>query len=219
MKAPILVTGCARSGTSLVAGVLHLGGAWVGNYVGAHPLNPKGFFENRFIREQIVKPYLRDLGVDPLCQRDLPDAESLTPVPGWRDRVVEAIRSQNYEDGPWLYKGAKMCLMWPVWHAAFPDAQWVIVRRKTDDIIESCIRCSFMRGRKDREGWRDWVQIHLECFGAMKAAGLDTREIWPHNAVRGDLSGLEDLTRALGLTWREADVRAFILPEAWQSKE
>ena len=47
MEDPILVSGCARSGTSLVAQILHVCGAWKGETVAPDPAsNPDGFFEH-----------------------------------------------------------------------------------------------------------------------------------------------------------------------------
>ncbi len=43
---PIIVTGCARSGTSLTAGVLHLCGAWIGKCTGPTAYKKRGQFEN-----------------------------------------------------------------------------------------------------------------------------------------------------------------------------
>lgn len=67
-KSPILITGCARSGTSMVAGVINMCGAFGGSMSGPNHNNAKGMFENARVRNNIVKPYLRQLHVDPLGQ-------------------------------------------------------------------------------------------------------------------------------------------------------
>ena len=68
---PIIITGCARSGTSLIAGTMHLCGAWVGNVTGPTSWNRKGQFENEFIRDRLVKPYLKSINMDPMGQDPL----------------------------------------------------------------------------------------------------------------------------------------------------
>jgi hypothetical protein len=46
-----VVLGCPRSGTSLAAGLLHRLGVCMGEHlVGPHPMNPRGFYEDRHIQ-------------------------------------------------------------------------------------------------------------------------------------------------------------------------
>ena len=145
MKPPILITGCARSGTSLIAGIINICGAFGGIMSGPNSNNAKGMFENVNIRNGIVKKYYQSIGVDKLGQYPLPDINNLPIPPDWKEKVENVMLNDGYKDGLWMYKGAKMCQHWPVWNNAFPDAKWVIVRRKTPDIINSCIRTNFMR--------------------------------------------------------------------------
>ena len=58
---PLLITGAPRSGTSLIAGLLHQMGMWTGHTVEGAPTNPRGFFENWGIREMIIKRQLAQL--------------------------------------------------------------------------------------------------------------------------------------------------------------
>ena len=73
MKDPILVTGCARSGTSMAAGVINICGAYGGEMVGANRFNEKGMFENFEIRNNILKTYLKKLRVDKMGKYPLPN--------------------------------------------------------------------------------------------------------------------------------------------------
>lgn len=214
---PILVTGCARSGTSLVAGIVNLCGAWGGDMVGPHEYNKRGQFENLVVREKVVKPYLRVLGLDPRCQDPLPDTRLLPIVQDWHELFMYVMVQQGYKSGPLFYKGAKMCLMWPVWQAAFPRAKWVIVRRDDKGIINSCKRTPFMNTFSDDEGWQGWVDHHKECFDEMYNASLDIYEIWVPALVQGDLSEAEEMIEWLGLEWNEEAVKEFISPELWNS--
>ena len=84
---PILVTGLPRSGTSIVAGSLKRCGAWLGRTVGRGHSNPKGFFENRTLREQVNKGILEALGSDPLGVSSLPDSNREVAATG-RGAVV-----------------------------------------------------------------------------------------------------------------------------------
>lgn len=219
---PILVTGAARSGTSMVAGVLHICGAWGGDMSGPTRYNRKGMFENADIRNNIVKPWLVAHGWDRMGQDPLPDIDKIKKMPNLiaqsheiRDKVLGVIASQGYKGGKWFYKGAKMCLMWPVWYLAFPEALWVIVRRKPDDIVQSCMKTSFMRAHQKRSGWLLWVAEHEKRFEEMADARLCIQEVWPQRAVDGDLTEIQQVVNNLGLNWKFGEVQKFITPSLW----
>jgi len=225
----ILVTGAARSGTSMVAGSIHLCGAFGGNMSGPNRWNEKGMFENAHIRQHIVKPYLESISADKLGQYPLPDVNSL-PIPtDWRRRVEQVLIDQGYNSGPVFYKGAKMCLIWPVWHYAFPKAKWVIVRRSTTDIINSCVKTSFMSAfvRKEnqrkvgandeREGWKWWVDQHLARFREMMDAGLNIKVVLTEPMIQGNYEQLYQLIECLGLKWN-SEVLSFIDPKLWRAR-
>ena len=215
MQDPILVTGCARSGTSMTAGVIDLCGAWGGKLTGALPHNRRGQFENSVIRNHIIKPYLRSMNCDPLGQKPLPDVNNLTPFPTLRKQVVDVMKTQDYEGGSWYYKGAKMCLMWPIWAEAFPGAKWIIVRRDDEAIINSCLRTGFMRRYNTIDGWQYWIDQHKKRFQEMHEAGLVIREAWPTKMVQGDFTEMQEIIDWLGLRWNDAGVRDFISPALW----
>ena len=231
MTEPILITGAARSGTSMVAGAIDTCGAFGGNLSGPNRNNRKGMFENARIRNQIVKPYLREIGMDPMCQFPLPDIPSL-PIPNdWRERVENVIKDEGYRgEGSWYYKGAKACLLWPIWHHAFPNAKWIIVRRRTGDIIQSCLKTSFMRAfqreafRKavgvdnEADGWKWWVRRHEERFIEMITEGLNCKMVWPERMVQGDYQQIMETIDWLGLEWK-SEVLSFIDPKLWKSRQ
>ena len=232
MKPPILITGCARSGTSMVAGVINLCGAFGGNMSGPNSNNKKGMFENAYVRTNIVKPFFRDIGADPLGQYPLPDIQNMNVPINWKDRVEEVFRKEGLpdENTPWMYKGAKMCLHWPVWHYAFPDAKWIIVRRKTSDIINSCLRTNFMKAfsrsevqavvgvDNEHDGWLWWVRQHELRFTEMIQAGLNVMQVWPERMVDRNYGQMQDALTWLGLEWNN-EVFDFIEPKLWKARQ
>lgn len=223
MRDPILITGAARSGTSMTAGIINICGAFGGNMSGPNKNNKKGMFENNAIRQTITKPYLKSIDCDPLGQKPLPSSHQIYDVSDdqatrWRNRVQEVFREEGYKDGPYFYKGAKACLFWYMWHKAFPAAQWVIVRREDNDIARSCMQTNFMRAYRDVVGWLKWVETHKKRFSQMKMAGLDVREVWPSKMINGDLSEIENVIKWLGLEYKEELVRSFIEPALWGKK-
>lgn len=218
---PIVITGCARSGTSLTAGVFHICGAFGGEMFGANKNNQKGFFENQVIREQMVKPFLRGMGVDHLGQKPLPTDEHLSMISQeranlWRKSIFETLERQGYKDGPWFYKGAKSCLYWPLWHMAFPEAKWVVVRRPTEKIVASCLRTSFMKAYRDEKGWTGWVNEHIRRFEEMKAKGLNISEIHTEKIIDHSYIEVKKVIDELGLTWNYKKINQFVSPELWE---
>lgn len=217
-QSPTLITGCARSGTSLVAGVIHICGSFAGQTGPGNKYNEKGLFENMKIRT-IDKDYLKSIGMDPKGQNPLPDTSKLTIPTDWKNRIEKSIISDGYQDGPWFYKGARNCLTWPVWHYAFPNAKWVIVRRRSADIAESCLKTSFMNAYSTYEEWIKWVNHHEECFVEMIKAGLNVKMVWPERMVKGDYEQMYELIEWLGLSWKSEEVMKFIEPKLWRSRQ
>lgn len=230
LPSPILITGCARSGTSMIAGIINKCGAFGGDMSGATHNNKRGMFENAKIRNSLVKPYLREIGVDPMGQYPLPDNDNLLIPSNWRRCVEEIMQEQGYEGGPWMYKGAKMCLMWSLWHYAFPDARWIIVRRRTGDIVNSCIRTGFMKAftqqrnckavgaKTAEEGWLWWVRQHEQRFVEMITEGLNCKIIWAHRMVNGDYQQIYEMIEWLGLEWNSG-VLDFVDPLLWHARK
>lgn len=230
LTSPILITGCARSGTSMIAGIINLCGAFGGNMSGPNRNNQKGMFENAKVRETIMKPYLRKINVDPLGQYPLPDVGNLLIPADLRERVEQVMVNEGYVDGKWMYKGAKMCLMWPAWYYAFPDAKWIIVRRRTGDIISSCIKTGFMRAFDKAEmqkavgvdnveaGWLWWVHQHKKRFVEMINEGLNYKIVWPERMVDGDYTQVMEMMEWLGLPWK-SEVLSFMDPLLWKSRQ
>jgi hypothetical protein len=232
MEQPILITGAARSGTSMVAGAINLCGAFGGKMSGANHNhnNKKGMFENAHIRDNIVTPYLRALNVDPKGQFPLPDVYNLKPDDTLRNRVENVFKQQGYKQGRWMYKGAKMALFWPIWASAFPSAKWIIVRRRTGGIVNSCMHTGFMSAfakkfvqkaahvPTEKDGWIWWVRQHEKRFEEMLLAKLNIKFIWPHKMIDGNFEELKQAIEWLGLEWNEKEVKEFIEPKLYNSK-
>lgn len=216
-QSPILITGCARSGTSMVAGVVNICGAFGGRTGRGNKYNAKGLFENQRIRV-IDKQYLTSIGMDPKGQNPLPDTSKL-PIPrDWKGKIEEAMIADGYNEGPWFYKGARNCLTWPVWHSAFPNAKWVIVRRRSADIAESCLKTSFMNAYTSYADWIKWINHHEECFVEMVQAGVNVKQVWPERMVKGDYEQMQELIEWLGLNWDFKQVKEFIEPKLWKQR-
>lgn len=205
----ILITGCARSGTSLATGMLAALGLDLGERRSVNVLN-----ENTAVRQQILKPMISRFGGDPLGQSHFPDPVAVHALPGLREQVAMIFGGIGGMRG---YKDAKLTFVWQAWAAAFPAAKWVLVRRDRAAIVDSCIRTNFMRARgDDRAAWGQWVDEHLTRFDAMKAAGLDLVEVWPDRVVE-DPASFEPVATHCGLSFDLDAVAQCIKPRMWHS--
>lgn len=225
MKSPIFITGCARSGTSMTAGVIDICGGWGGDICGATRANKKGQFENREIVNSVVKPFLRTIQVDPMGQYPLPDINHIIIQRGnakfWNEKIMSIMKAQGLKNNmDWYLKGAKICLIWPLWHRAFPDSKWIWVNRSKYGIINSCLKTNFMRAFDSESGWDWWIDQHRLRFNEMASrVGLDMVVIHPAKMISGDFAEVRDLIKWLNLNWKESEVRKFIDPALWHYKE
>ena len=224
-REPIFVTGAARSGSGMIAGVLVKCGAF-----GGVMTNKRGLYENDQIRETVVKPYLHEAAADPSGQFPLLDVTKLSIPRNWRVQIEAIIEKEGYMKGPWMYKDARIGLMWPVWHYAFPNAKWVLVRRRTGDIVESCKKTAYMSMFKDasirqvakvdseEEGWLWWIHEQEKRWIEMMNEGVNVKVVWPERMVHGDYSQLYETLDWLGLRWN-SDILNFIDPLLWASRK
>jgi hypothetical protein len=221
-KTPIIITGCARSGTSFIAGIIERCGAFGGEMTGPTRYNQKGQYENKAIRDGLTKPMLRAHGYDPLGQAPLPNVARLKIDPAWARKCLTSMSNQGYNNTiPWFYKGAKVCLTWPIWANAFPNARYIIVRRDDSRIIDSCLKTAFMRAYKTRHGWQAWINDHKNRFSEMKNFGLKCYEVWPDKIIAGDLAIAESMINwiDLGLRFNAKSIKEFITPKLWHKGE
>ena len=209
---PILITGCARSGTSMVAGIIKGCGVFGGNLSGPTPNNKKGMFENPNIRVCVIKPYLESIGADPKGQHPLPAQEDVRFVPGLRKSILDTLTSHGkQEQQRWFYKGAKMTLVWYPFSRAFPEAKWIIVRRPKKQIIDSCMRTPFMNNLLTRKEWEQWVDYHIDRWDEMKHK-LPCKELWSNKIVQGNHKELRVALSWLGLSYDKEKILAFVDP-------
>lgn len=229
---PIIIVGAARSGTSMVAGCIHLCGAWKGDTAGPNKYNAKGMFENLPLRQEILKPLLHAAGADKLGQYPLPETKDTVIPADIRESVLKRIKKQGWtSDQPWMWKCAKMSLIWPAWNFAFPDSKWIIVRRKTSDIIYSCMHTGFMNAyankkvqkevgvENEHDGWLYWVRKHEEKFREIIDAGINVRTVWPERMIEANYQQMKDTIEWLGLEWNSKVATEFVEPKLWKERD
>lgn len=212
---PILITGVERSGSTLIARILGLCGVWSGacnNMAENYTITD---FNNEVLNQHPI---------------GLPDIETLQIPVNWRKSVEGVLVAQHGINKPWMVKHSGLSKLWPVWNYAYPDAKWLIVRRKTGDVIQSCIKTGYMLTFKDpvirneflfeteEEAWLWWVHEHEKRFVQMIEAGLNCRIIWPERMVTGDYKQIYETVEWLGLKWNN-DIPRVIDPLLNKSRE
>jgi len=202
IDSPIFVTGIERSGSSIIARILQMCGAYTGR--------TSEMMENDQVKN-LVDKYYSDLHVDKNGRYPLPDTKELLIPVNWAKEVK--LRIQLYSDVTWLYKSSRIAQVWPVWSCAFPNAKYVIVRRRTGDIISSCMKTAYMDTFKlkvnqkavgadsENDGWLWWVHQHEKLFIEMIESGLNCKVIWPERMVYGDYCQIHELLKWVGLSW------------------
>ncbi len=195
----IFVTGCARSGTTLITRMLEACGARLGE-VGA-------LAEHGPFKKDVLKPYLRRCGADPLGQSLLPDEGDL-PAYGDLRVDIEAVTT-----GVDVIKDVKTALIWPRIVEAYPDAKWVIVYREPKKIAQSCIRTPFMNAYGSRSEWETWAkEYHRRCSDLALVA--DTHTVVTSDVI-DDVECLRDTVEWLGFEFDPDAVRKLVRKSKW----
>jgi len=214
---PIFILGIPRSGTSLLAGLISLTGIWTGPTNPASLNNVKGFFENRELKDTSTYKVLRDGGFCRRGQYPIPQPEDvLKPRHDVYNSLLQVIFAQGYTEGPWMFKDAKITLMWKLWYEMFPKADYFITKRKDEDIINSCLRTIFMNMYTSREGWQGWIDTHHEHIDNFKKTNANIHEIDASDLAHGNINELAELLYDLGFELPMGKARDFIVPEAWK---
>jgi hypothetical protein len=209
----------------MIAATINLCGAFAGE------MSKRGRYCNDRIREEMVKPYLIRMGGDSEGHYPLPI--NLTLPLDWKSRVDEIINNEGYhgmEEQVWMYKDSRLCLTWPIWNNAYRNAKWIIVRRKTSDILNSCLKTGYMVRfanlevqkaigvNNEKDGWLWMVHEYEKRFVSMIQAGLNCKVIWPERMVEGDYQQIYELCDWLKLPWKE-EALDFINPLLWGSNQ
>lgn len=138
---PILVLGMHRSGTSALARVLEMMGAYLGKHedlLPAHPQdNPTGYWErvdlliehDKFLKAAGFE-WDRIAGFDP-SQASPAEQERL------RQTISRVASKLEYPGASWLVKDPRLCLLLPQWFEVIGDAACIVVVRDPREVAAS----------------------------------------------------------------------------------
>lgn len=214
---PIIITGLPRSGTSLTAGIMHLCGAWVGYQKPRTQYNPKGDFENTEIQRKIIRPFLESIDCCPMGLTKLPEVgHDRGALSGeLRSGVFSALHEQGYYNEPWILKECKIALFPHVWRDAFPNAKWVIVKRRDTAVLSSCFRAHPMMDRMgdDIDRWVDWLKTYKTHVESIDWADM---VITPNSDIMSNPRIMREKMEELGLNkWPAEEIKQFIDKGIW----
>lgn len=220
---PTIITGPYRGGTSLVAGIFNLCGAWIGPSMPANRFNPKGYFENEGLKS-LLHFMLQMSGYND--SDNLPPDELIkTRSPDRFRHVFEsAIAASGYMGGQWAIKNPKIAFFWHYFDDAYPDAKWVVVRRPSEQVVASISRVNpftvspvklpMTRDRLNAivKGYQERLDSLVRNLPPDRVREVDSKKI-----VEGDLEQLRDVIAWTGLQFDEAAVSGFIEPSHYHS--
>ena len=213
MLDPVIITGPARSRTSMTTQILELCGLFLGDAIGPTPSNPQGQRENHHIISQVQKPHLKKYGFDPKGQNPLPPVGWHEPDPARKDMVLGLMKKQGLLPGmKWGFKDTKPCLDWRTWNDAFPNAYWIVTERNTDDVAKSCLKTSFMTKYKDEAGWLKYINDHKVRIKDMFNNIERIYKINTDDVVSFKFNALEKAVTEIGLNWDYDKVKVQIKP-------
>ncbi len=211
---PIFITGVPRSGTSMTAGLFSINSFYGGELIGATKDNKNGFFENRKIREGIVKRRLAAAGIDVLAQTIWKYPEEImqdkyvtlnSKSPLLLKKEVEEIMTNEgvWDNADWFYKCAKLPLFGLIWSRAWPEATVVIVKREREGHINSLLRTGFMKCCSTPDAWNDWIDVYDDYLNRLKDLFADVREVYFEDITNGNFEGIEDILSERNMEFNE----------------
>jgi len=218
---PLLMIGLPRTGSSMTAALFEMSGLWLGKTVpGGGPENPKGFFENTVLREHITKPILKALNCDPLGVRNFPKINALPVIPDFKEVVLETIKNEGYQGNQlWGYKDSLMTLLWPIWLHAFPHTTFIIINRREEDVINSCLNTFFMaQHSKDPVFWELFITEYKFRINCLKKVCTQIYELDSEDLIKREYRPIESIMEKLNLTWDKEKADAFIEKKYWHGK-
>ncbi len=216
-----LILGSGRSGTSMLAGILHQAGYFMGDKLHQpRHTNPKGFFEwmeiNR-INEDILAPYgktpftslakkllRKNLVKDPgKNQRWLLSLSAGVQVNHCPPSIEERIRRVAARE-PFCYKDPRFSYTLPVWqHFLKPDTGFICIFREANVTVASILKeCRSQEYLADlyinrRLAYQVWVNIYSHILD--RNAGWFERFFFVHYNQVFDGRALPRLSDFLGV--------------------
>ena len=208
----ILVTGPPRSGTSMVAGILAICGAFPGFTIGPVPHNAKGTFQNQVIMELIINMLIAFRLYNEWGMHVIPERSPF--IADLRERVDQTLLAQGANGLQMMVKAPQISLMWETWHQAYPEAKWIWCDRDKEAVARSCIRAAKYESLTDPpynfQEWKAWVEAHDTKLFEIAEEIEDFTIIDSRKVADGDYDHLKSFVDYAGLVWKEEEINEFV---------
>lgn len=217
IKQPIIVAAPARSGTTMIAGLLVKHGVWIGNAkVTKHPQTNVSFGTENIELKNVMKSIAKEIGYRNR-QTPLPRVDEVKEKAARLRKEAERIVPK---DTTWLVKTSWTLILSEIWQEAFPDARWVFVEREPRMIMNSMKRHPQMsRHVRNRRQISRFIQL-LHLRQARIATTLNNNQyLFVHAGlvVAKDIEVCERLLAFCGLKLNEKVLDNWIEPERWHN--
>jgi len=195
---PILIAGPPRSGTTMLAGLLHQHGVWVGHArTTRYPGSNSNFGSENIDIKGIMKREAKKVGYK---NWKIPLPESATSSPS---DVLDELRGIVPPRQRWLVKTSWTLVFYKLWDALFPNALWIMTERPTLSILDSTDRHPGMRKRPKIQ--------RIDFITALKYRQTEV-ETTVQNVFRADVKAISER--------REKDIKSLFnfvgIREDWQ---
>jgi len=146
---PILIAAPPRCGTTMLAGLLHYHGVWVGrSRTTMYPGTNSNFGSENTDIKRIMKHMASNAGYRN-WKLPFPD-----PMGKNQEKIKRQIISFVPEGTSWLVKTSWCLIYWKFWRKAFPKARWVFPVRDPSKIVDSMNRHPGMKTHPEEEKWQ-----------------------------------------------------------------
>ena len=219
----LIVLGMHRSGTSVLARMLNLMGAYFGaegTSTGANKENPKGFWERRDVR-MLNDDVLFSIG----CDWDRISTLDLSRIPPTMQRDFDARAFRIVLDldahRPWLLKEPRVCLLLPLWKRVLELPVCIHIVRHPAEVAAS------LRTRNDiplAAGlalWEQYNRLALRAADGLPIITVQHRQLMMSPAIAAEeLFEALQATGVMGLRKPTAqELAAFVRQKLYRERE
>lgn len=176
----------------MVAGIFHNHGCWAGNCIPADKMNPTGYFENKDVKDWMIRHHGR------LAQT----TQMATPGEGFRDYMLKLLG--NWQ-GHWMVKHSAMYFR--AWHEFKP--KFVCIRRSMKGLLSSNRECGYL-GTRDQDQMIQIIEAH---HAAMDLSG--GVNVYTDAVAAGDYESLVMALEFSGIEPDEQTIHDFVNRDYW----
>ena len=144
---PILIASPPRCGTTMLAGLLHYHGYWIGRgRVSRYSHTNVNFASENIDIKDVMKREAERLNYKN-WHLPLPDKNLLK---GTKSKIEKFVPHNE----PWLVKTSWTLVFWKFWIEAYPEALWLFPDRSPEKVLDSMNRHPAMARRSDEQKTR-----------------------------------------------------------------